>query len=35
MAFVTIDAAETDNWGIAGETVTARRKRGRAKDLKV
>ena len=22
--FVTIDEVETDNWGIAGETVTAR-----------
>ncbi|MBI5343257.1 MAG: 4-oxalocrotonate tautomerase family protein [Deltaproteobacteria bacterium] len=25
---VTIDEVETDNWGIGGETVTARRKRG-------
>ncbi len=25
---VVIDEVETDNWGIAGETVTARRKRG-------
>ncbi|MBI5577431.1 MAG: 4-oxalocrotonate tautomerase family protein [Deltaproteobacteria bacterium] len=25
---VTIDEVETDNWGIAGETVTVRRKRG-------
>lgn len=25
---VTIDELETDNWGIGGETVTARRKRG-------
>ena len=24
---VVIDEVETDNWGIAGETVTARRKR--------
>ncbi len=26
--FVIIDEVDTDNWGIAGETVTARRKRG-------
>ena len=26
---VIIDEVETDNWGIAGETVTARRKQGR------
>ena len=26
--FVVIDEVETDNWGIGGETVTARRKRG-------
>jgi len=25
---VTIDEIDTDNWGIAGETVTQRRKRG-------
>ena len=25
---VTIDEVETDNWGIGGETVTDRRKRG-------
>ncbi|MGB8427813.1 MAG: 4-oxalocrotonate tautomerase family protein [Desulfobacterales bacterium] len=25
---VVIDEVETDNWGIAGETVTQRRKRG-------
>jgi len=25
--FVVIDEVETDNWGIGGETVTARRKR--------
>jgi len=25
---VTIDEVEMDNWGIGGETVTARRKRG-------
>ena len=25
---VTIDEIETDNWGIGGETVTDRRKRG-------
>lgn len=25
---VVIDEVETDNWGIAGETVTERRKRG-------
>ncbi|MBF8258799.1 MAG: 4-oxalocrotonate tautomerase [Actinobacteria bacterium] len=25
---VTIDEVETDNWGIGGETVTVRRKRG-------
>jgi 4-oxalocrotonate tautomerase len=26
---VVIDEVETDNWGIAGETVTARRRAGR------
>jgi 4-oxalocrotonate tautomerase len=26
---VVIDEVETDNWGIAGETVTARRKAGK------
>ena len=26
--FVVIDEVETDNWGIGGETVTVRRKRG-------
>jgi len=26
---VVIDEVETDNWGIGGETVTARRKQGR------
>ena len=26
--FVIIDEVETDNWGIGGESVTARRKRG-------
>lgn len=26
-AVVVIDEVETDNWGIGGETVTARRKR--------
>jgi len=25
---VTIDETETDNWGIGGESVTVRRKRG-------
>ncbi len=25
---IVIDEVETDNWGIGGETVTARRKRG-------
>jgi 4-oxalocrotonate tautomerase len=25
---VVVDEVETDNWGIAGETVTARRARG-------
>lgn len=25
---VVIDEVETDNWGIGGETVTARRRRG-------
>ncbi|HSW61786.1 MAG TPA: 4-oxalocrotonate tautomerase family protein [Dissulfurispiraceae bacterium] len=25
---VTIDEVETDNWGIGGESVTARRQRG-------
>jgi 4-oxalocrotonate tautomerase len=28
--FVVIDEVETDNWGVAGETVTARRQRARA-----
>jgi 4-oxalocrotonate tautomerase len=26
--FVTIEEVDTDNWGIAGESVTVRRKRG-------
>jgi 4-oxalocrotonate tautomerase len=26
--FVVIDEVDTDNWGIGGESVTARRKRG-------
>lgn len=26
---VVIDEVDTDNWGIAGETVTARRKEGK------
>ncbi len=26
--FVIIDEVETDNWGVAGETTTARRQRG-------
>ena len=26
--FVVIDEVETDNWGVAGESITARRKRG-------
>lgn len=26
--FVIIDEVETDNWGIAGQSVTLRRKRG-------
>jgi 4-oxalocrotonate tautomerase len=26
--FVIIDEVETDNWGVGGETVTVRRKRG-------
>jgi 4-oxalocrotonate tautomerase len=26
---VTIDEVETDNWGIGGETVTARRQQGK------
>ncbi|MBN2232695.1 MAG: 4-oxalocrotonate tautomerase family protein [Deltaproteobacteria bacterium] len=26
---VVIDEVDTDNWGIGGETVTARRQRGR------
>ena len=26
--FVIIDEVETDNWGVGGETVTSRRKRG-------
>ncbi len=25
--FVVIDEVETDNWGVAGETITARRKK--------
>ncbi len=25
---VVVDEVETDNWGVGGETVTARRKRG-------
>jgi len=25
---VVIDEVETDNWGLGGETITARRKRG-------
>lgn len=25
---VTIDEVDTDNWGVGGETITARRKRG-------
>jgi 4-oxalocrotonate tautomerase len=25
---VVIDEVDTDNWGVAGETVTARRKKG-------
>jgi len=29
--FVVIDEVETDNWGISGETVTARRKNGNLK----
>jgi 4-oxalocrotonate tautomerase len=27
--FVIIDEVDTDNWGVGGETVTARRKLGR------
>jgi len=26
--FVVIDEVETDNWGVGGESITARRKRG-------
>ena len=26
--FVIIDEVETDNWGVAGETITVRRQRG-------
>jgi 4-oxalocrotonate tautomerase len=26
--FVVIDEVDTDNWGVSGETVTERRKRG-------
>jgi 4-oxalocrotonate tautomerase len=26
--FVVIDEVETDNWGVGGETITVRRKRG-------
>lgn len=28
--FVVIDEVETDNWGVAGETVTVRRQRARS-----
>lgn len=28
--FVVIDEVDTDNWGVAGETVTVRRQRARA-----
>lgn len=28
--FVIIDEVDTDNWGVAGETITARRKREKA-----
>jgi 4-oxalocrotonate tautomerase len=28
--FVVIDEVDTDNWGVAGETVTLRRQRTRA-----
>lgn len=27
--FIIIDEVETDNWGVAGEQVTERRKRGK------
>jgi 4-oxalocrotonate tautomerase len=27
--FVVIDEVDTDNWGIGGETITARRKQGK------
>jgi 4-oxalocrotonate tautomerase len=26
--FVIIDEVDTDNWGVAGESITARRRRG-------
>lgn len=26
--FVVIDEVDTDNWGVAGESITVRRKRG-------
>lgn len=28
LTFVVIDEIDTDNWGVAGETVSARRARG-------
>ena len=27
--FVVIDEVDTDNWGVGGETITARRKQGK------
>ena len=27
--FVVIDEVDTDNWGVGGETITARRKKGK------
>jgi len=27
--FVVIDEIDTDNWGVAGESITARRKQGK------
>jgi 4-oxalocrotonate tautomerase len=27
--FVVIDEVDTDNWGVAGETITARKKQGK------
>ena len=31
--FVVIDEVDTDNWGVGGETITARKKRGNKTDI--